>query len=360
MKFVPQPLLPMQTQFRAIVQSEYGPPEKVLRVEKRKLKSEELGSDDVLVKVITRPIHHGDIQILSALPQGGPVVPIPEGTLRVPGFEGVGTIVHLGTNAKAARRFSEGQRVAFFPADGTWGEYAVVRHISLVAVPKEIPDQIAAQMLINSITASVLIKAGHNSLKTPITPPVYILQNAAASGVGRLLTQIALDRGVRPIRLVRSRQSAEKLRSGFPGPPVFSTSERNWKEQVREALERHRLEVAFDALGGKAIDDLAEVVDEGGTIINFGSLDSSMGTNIYSLVPNNVALKSVSIMNWFRLTQDEKEKDMELALSLATNHPNLFQVAHEYEFGDFQKAIQHVSRPGKTGIVLLKSPISEG
>ena len=38
--------------------------------------------------------------------------------------------------------------------------------------------------------------------------------------------------------------------------------------------------MAFDAIGGKAIDDLAEVVDDGGTIINFGSLGSNMGTNI--------------------------------------------------------------------------------
>ena len=116
-------------------------------------------------------------------------------------------------------------------------------------------------------------------------------------------------------------------------------------------------EVAFDALGGKAIDDLAEILDDGGTIINFGSLVSNMGTNIYSLAPNNVALRSMSIMGWFRLTQDEKQTDFELALSLATNHPELFEVAYEYEFADFQKAIQHVSSPGKTGIVLLKSPI---
>src|SRR6266481_677151 len=347
----------MQTEFSAIVHSEYGAPEKVLKIAKRQLKSEELGVDDVLVKVIARPIHPGDIQILSALPQGGPVEPIPEGTLRVPGFEGVGTILRLGTNPKAARRFSEGQRVAFFPAKGTWGEYVVVRYNSLLPVPNEISGQIAAQMLINTITASVLMKAGHNSLKTPITFPVYILQNAASSGVGRLLTQIALVRGVRPIRLMRSLQSAEKLQSVLPGPPVFSTSDTNWKEQVREALGGHKLEVAFDGIGGNAIDDLAGVVDDGGTIINFGSLDSNMGTNIYSLAPNNVALKSVSIMSWFRLTQDEKQQDFELALSLAKNHPELFEVAHEYEFADFQKAIQHVSSPGKTYIVLLKSPI---
>ena len=81
-----------------------------------------------------------------------------------------------------------------------------------------------------------------------------------------------------------------------------------------------------------------------------------MGTNIYSLAPNNIALKSVSIMSWFRPTQNEKQKDFELALSLAKDHPELFEVAHEYEFADFQKAIQHGSRPGKAEIVLLKSP----
>jgi hypothetical protein len=70
----------------------------------------------------------------------------------------------------------------------------------------------------------------------------------------------------------------------------------------------------------------------------------------------SLALKSVSIMSWFRLAEDEKRKVFELALSLATNHPELFEVADEYEFGDFRSAIQHVSRPEKPGIVLLKSP----
>jgi len=345
-----------QTDFRAIVQSEYGAPEKVLKTAKRQLKSDKLGAHEALVKVITRPIHVGDVHILEALPQGGPVAPIPEGTSRTPGFEGVGTIVRLGTGTNAAKRFFEGQRVAFFPANGSWAEYVIVNQNSLLALPNEIPDQIAAQMLINTITASFLIRTGHNSIKPPITPPVYILQNAAASGVGRLLTQIAFDRGVRPIRLVRSLQSAEKLNSALPGAPVISTSDSNWKKQVRDALEGHKLEVAFDALGGKAIDDLAEVVDEGATIINFGSLESNTGTNIFSLASNNVALRSIHLGSWFRLSESEKQEDFELALNLAKNHPALFQVAHEFEFDDFQKAIRHVFTPGKAGIVLLKSP----
>jgi hypothetical protein len=31
-------------------------------------------------------------------------------------------------------------------------------------------------------------------------------------------------------------------------------------------------------------------------------------------------------------------------------------VQSQYEFVDFQRAIEHVSRPAKTGIVLLRSP----
>src|SRR6266705_2681401 len=111
----------MQIEFRAIVHSEYGAPEKVLTIAERQFKTEDLGVDDVLVKVRARPVHPGDIHILSALPQGGPIVPIPEGTLRVPGFEGVGTILQIGTNPEAAKRFSEGPACRVLSGNGLLG-----------------------------------------------------------------------------------------------------------------------------------------------------------------------------------------------------------------------------------------------
>jgi hypothetical protein len=40
----------MQINLRAIVQSEYGAPEKVLQIANRRLDSEQLGTDDVVVK----------------------------------------------------------------------------------------------------------------------------------------------------------------------------------------------------------------------------------------------------------------------------------------------------------------------
>jgi len=121
----------MQTEFRAIIQSEYGAPEKVLTIARRKFKSEDLGTDDVFVRVIARPIHPGDIQVLCALPQGGRLSPFRKRLYRIPGLEGVGTILQLGTNPELAKRFSEGQRVAFFPAMGSWAECVVVSKLRL-------------------------------------------------------------------------------------------------------------------------------------------------------------------------------------------------------------------------------------
>ncbi len=71
------------------------------------------------------------------------------------------------------------------------------------------------------------------------------------------------------------------------------------------------------------------------------------GANVYSLAPNNVALKSILIGSWFRLPDEEKQKDFELALNLAKSHPTLFQVGHEFEFDDYLEAIRDVFRPGK-------------
>ena len=65
----------MKTEFRAIVHSEYGAPEKVLKIAKRQLKSEELGADDVLVKVIARPIHPGISRFFPLFLKQRPVEP---------------------------------------------------------------------------------------------------------------------------------------------------------------------------------------------------------------------------------------------------------------------------------------------
>jgi D-arabinose 1-dehydrogenase-like Zn-dependent alcohol dehydrogenase len=65
-------------------------------------------------------------------------IPASSARLVAEGNEGVGMILRPGTNPEVAKRFSEGQRVAFFPAMGSWAEYVVVRYNSLLPVPDEV------------------------------------------------------------------------------------------------------------------------------------------------------------------------------------------------------------------------------
>ncbi len=344
----------MSRQFLAVIQREYGQPREVLRLAELPLSVGELASDEMLVRVTCRPIHLGDIHILSGLPQGGPVIPIPEGEYRVPGFEGVGVVELLGEEARTAYYFRDGQRVAFFPARGAWGEYIKISAGSVIAVPESIPDRIAAQMLINTITASTLLRFGHAALKGPVGPLTYILQTGAASSVGKLLTQLAVDQRLHPIRLVRSERSAANLERVLPHiPTVVATGD--WPSSVRRILGPRQLGVAFDAIGGSFIDALAGVVDEGGTIINYGSLGGNHGTNIYALAPKSISLKSVSISSWSRLSVSEKSQDFALAVRLAQSHPTLFDVSAQYDLLDFAEAIAHVEKPDRVGVVILNS-----
>jgi hypothetical protein len=59
-------------------------------------------------------------------------------------------------------------------------------------------------------------------------------------------------------------------------------------------------------------------------------------------------------MSWFRLAEDEKRKDFELALVLRKITQSFSRSRRSMSLAIFRKLF-NASRPGKTGIVLLRS-----
>jgi NADPH:quinone reductase len=123
-------------------------------------------------------------------------------------LEGVGVVEALGGEVSAELGLGHGKKVAFFPVRGAWSDWAVAPAASVAPVPDGVPDQIAAQMLVNSATASMLLRAGHNGLPPDKLNDVTVIQTGASSAVGKLITLQLLNVGVLPIRLVQSRASA--------------------------------------------------------------------------------------------------------------------------------------------------------
>jgi threonine dehydrogenase-like Zn-dependent dehydrogenase len=110
---------------------------------------------------------HRSIQAISWESWGSPAFGTPptiSAAGRVPGLEGAGVVSEVGAHIDASRGLRPGLRVAFFPAPGSWRDEVVVPAGSVVPLPDSIPDEIGAQMLINTATALTAIRTAHDSL----------------------------------------------------------------------------------------------------------------------------------------------------------------------------------------------------
>src|SRR5260370_3414895 len=259
----------MEIRMRRIVHYELGEPERVLRLEEGMAPL--LASDQVRVRLSCAPSHPGDLLGIMGSPAFGTPPTIASGG-RVPGFEGAGVVSEVGPKVDPALGLKQGLRVAFFPASGAWSDEAIVPAGSVVPLPDSIPDEVGAQMLINTVTALTVVRAAHDSLPPDARTGVVALLTGAGSAVGRLIGKVLTERGVKVVGLVRSEASVAKLTGILPGSAVFATEVAGWKDRVRAAAEGVKIHVAIDSVCGRLLGDVAGLLAERtGTVIHFGS-----------------------------------------------------------------------------------------
>ncbi len=183
--------------------------------------------------------------------------------------------------------------------------------------------------------------------------PVHVLQTAAGSAVGRIVSRLAMDLGFVPIRLVRTAARASTLSDTLPGI-VIATDSPDWKSEVRTRLEGKPLHVAIDPVGGSFLDEVVSLLADGATIVNFGWLGSG-APDLSPFAPRNLTLKGVSIGIWNRLSTKDRAADLEAAINLGQEHPELFEVAAEFPLKDFREAIRQAGGSSRSAAVLLTS-----
>ena len=335
---------------RKIIHHELGQPEQVLRVEDGP--SEAIGPNQVRIDVSYAPIHPGDLLGVMGSPAFGTPPTITSGG-RVPGFEGAGIISEVGARIDPGLGLKRNLRVAFFPAPGSWRDEVVVAASSVVALLDSISDEIGAQMLINTATALTAIRTAHDALPPDAHAGVVVLLTGAGSAVGRLLSKLLTERGVKVVRLVRSEASAEKLAKILPGSPILATDVAGWKDRARAAAEGAKIHTAIDSVGGRLLGDIAELLAEGtGTVINFGSLGGD-ASDIRLFPPRALTLKGVFLGQWMQQPAAQRVADIALAQRLACEPEPLFTVAERYPPNRIPDAVAHVSQSGRAGVVLF-------
>jgi NADPH:quinone reductase-like Zn-dependent oxidoreductase len=335
---------------RSIHYHAYGKPEDVLQVDEVAPPAAP-GPDEVLVRVLVRPVHPGDLLGVSGRYRApSDTAPVPAGGNR-PGFEGMGVVEAVGS----VGRLRPGMRVAFFPGRGAWGELAVVPTQFVTALPDDVSDDAGAQLHVNPLTAQMLLRAARAA---GVGAHGAMVLTAAGASVARMLAALALQVGLPVVGLVRSSAGAAALRDQLPELPVVVTDGQDWQAALDRALAGRPLRAVLDAVGGALPSDLFLRLEAGGTLVMYGDMTGQPLSIPALLLPmRDLRIEGVSVGRWASLPAAERAADVRGALALARARPDLFDVAARYDLDDVRAAAAHAQRAGKRGAVLLTSHV---
>jgi NADPH:quinone reductase-like Zn-dependent oxidoreductase len=330
---------------RAVVQRRSGNPADVLEVVDVDPPPAP-GPGQVTVAVTAFPVHPGDLQMIGATePSDGQPMGV--------GAEATGVVVDAGPGVT----LQPGARVSMFLLGGLWRERVTVSTEDLVLVPDSLTDDVAAQMLINPITVLMLRRAAQDHPSVGFDG--VILNNAAASSVGRLFTAGAAHHRIATIGIVRSDARAEELAQRFPDVPVVSTQSPDWRQRVRDAAGGRPISVALDPVGGDASAELLSLLDSGGSLVVYGLMaPERIPVHAATLVHRALSIQGLTIARWAHTPVEQRRSDLASAIAISQGLAAHFDVAARYPLDDVRSAVAHAARSGKTGTVLVR--VTEG
>jgi NADPH2:quinone reductase len=178
-----------------------------------------------------------------------------------PGTEGSGEVLEVGDDVNG---LSPGDRVAYAGVPGAYAELALVPAPRLVPVPPALPTEVAAAALLQGMTAHYLL----HSIVALEEGTVVVIQ-AAAGGVGLLLTQMATARGLEVIGTTSTEQKAELVR-GAGAVDVVVRGKDDLAAAVAARTGGGGAPVVFDSVGRDTFDDSLGSLAKRGCLVLFG------------------------------------------------------------------------------------------
>jgi len=180
---------------------------------------------------------------------------------KVPGVEGAGRVLAVGTNVHDLR---PGQRVAWVYAPGSYAERIAIPADALVPVPDAIDDRTAASLMMQGLTASHFATDFY-----AVQPGDVALVHAAAGGVGLLLTQIIKLRGGRVIGRVSHAEKVEAARAAG-AEHVIVDAEGHFADTILRLTAGEGVHVVYDGSGPVTFGDSMASLRRSGTFCWFG------------------------------------------------------------------------------------------
>lgn len=236
--------------------SQYGIPEDVARC----VEAPDLGppaENEVLFKVLAFPINPADILFCRGIYRLKPPLP------TTPGAECVGRVEAVGSKVT---NVAPGDLVINLQREN-WATERKVLAQDVIRIPADLDLQQAAMLRINPPTAHLLLTD-----IVDLQPGDWIIQNAANSGVGKLIITFARQRGLRTVNLVRREELFPELKE--LGADVCLTDGPDLAARVSEATGGAAIRLGIDAVSGEATLRMGDCIADSGFVCNYGAMST--------------------------------------------------------------------------------------
>jgi trans-2-enoyl-CoA reductase len=197
-------------------------------------------ADEAVIEVLASPINPSDLLTIEGCYAVRPAFPARLGT------ECLGRVIARGRDV---RDLAEGDLV--IPLDReNWVQRKKVKAVQLVKVPSNVDPLQLAMLKVNPPTAHLML-----TKYVDLQPGEWLIQDAANSGVGHCLIQLAKAAGIRTVNVVRRNGLADELKA--LGGDVVVMDSPDLGERVRAATDGAAIRLAIDAVGGSRWSGLA-------------------------------------------------------------------------------------------------------
>ncbi|XP_065433076.1 enoyl-[acyl-carrier-protein] reductase, mitochondrial isoform X3 [Chrysemys picta bellii] len=246
---------------QALVYEQHGEPARVLQL--KDLERAELGHSGVHVKMLAAPINPADINMIQ----------------------------------------------------GTWRTDAVFSEETLVKLPRDIPLLCAATLSVNPCTAYRML-ADFETLG----PGDSIIQNAANSGVGQAVIQIAAALGIKTINVIRDRPNLQEVvdRLTSLGADHVITEEMLRKPEMKDLFKKvPKPRLALNCVGGKSTTEMLRHIQQKGTMVTYGGMAKQpLTVPVSAFIFKDVKLRGFWMTQWKKDQTQNKDRLTGMILTL--------------------------------------------
>lgn len=321
--------------------SQIGNPAQVLEVKVDLAPA--LQSGEVRVKVLATPIHPSNLLQISGQYGIDPVLP------STPGSEGVGRVVEM--SAEIAH-LAVGQLVLII-GGGTWRDEMVAPAASFIPLPNlgapssEMIEQLS-MTAINPLSALLMLTSF-----VDLKEGDWIVHSAANSAVGGYIIQLAKQRGIKTVNVVRREGLADDLM--LKGADVVLIDGPDLVKQITSATGNAPVVLGIDAVGGETFTRLAQSLGNGGTLVSYGVLSGKPATlNPAITIFNDIRIRGFWLSTWFKTaTMKEKQAAFGQIIPLVASGALKANIDSRFTVSEIKQAVTRAAQGGRNGKVLI-------